>query len=100
MRVVQIRVYWLVVGIATTLVSPVLAVLASVQIAEANARQIIAQQQQQAAEQRAAARVAYCDLVRTYVELYEETPPSTPAGKNAQQTWLGEYRRQGCQPPK
>lgn len=99
-REVRLPVYWVLVGGLTSILSPLLALLGSVSIANHNTQEQFKQQAEQAAVLRQEGASRYCDLVRAQVGIYEETPPITPAGTTAQRTWLAEYRRQGCLPSK
>ena len=99
-----IPIYWLVVGFATAILSPLLSILAAVSIAEGNSREITKElldsQARQSAILREEGKQRTCDLLRTQVEIYEETPPTSPAGINFQKTWTHEYRTLGCIPKK
>jgi hypothetical protein len=45
---------------------------------------------------RAASRASTCQLVVAFDELYKETPPTTPAGKNVAQLWSNYRVTLGC----
>lgn len=91
-QVIQIRIYWLLVGIAVMLGSPVLSIFASAQI---NERTMEASQRAQEAT-RAEATLRYCRLLGSQVDVYSEA--TSPVGKDAYATWLAEYKLQGCKP--
>lgn len=99
-RPVQIPIYWLVVGMAVMIVSPLLSIFASVQIAEGNQRRVIAEQQKAQEAGRAEARVKACELFTALLDQYIETPPPTPIGVGVQSIYLDFYRLNGCQPPR
>jgi hypothetical protein len=93
-REVRVPIYWLVVGLMMVVVSPILAIYVSVHI---NQRTI---KQNDAARAAAAQQfqVVYCRLLSAQVDVYSEA--QTGVGKQAYETWLDEYRRVGCQPPR
>ena len=99
-RVIQIRAYLLVVGLAVVIASPILSIFASRTIAVENARRMVEQQQQAQAEQAEIAIKITCDLFRRQLEAYDETPPTTGTGKNIRDAWLDEYQLYKCQPPR
>lgn len=99
-RTVQVPAYWLAVGLAATLLSPVLSIVASVRIAEGNSKEAADKARTVQLATREEGRLRTCALVGGQVAVYEETPPTTPAGKNAAANWLREYRLNQCQPPK
>lgn len=79
-RIVEVPIYWLIIGFVTSIVSPVLAVVASNRIAEGNRAEVAATQ-----------RESGCELFGKLLDVYEETPPSTPAGQNVRQAYLDYY---------
>lgn len=92
--------YTMIILIACAVISPVASIWVSFRIAENNTRQQIEAQERQRDETRRLAFAATCNLLRSQVGIYEETPPTTLAGKNAYSTWLTIYRQQGCLPAK
>lgn len=90
-KVVQIPVYALVVGICTSLISPPLAIVASVRIAEGNSKEILESQRRRDDVLREENRLQSCSLFGSLLDVYEETPPSTPAGKNVEQAYRSYY---------
>lgn len=88
-REIRVPIYWLVVGMAVMLVSPILAVAASVHIAENRAERARAESAQRS-----------CALFSALLDTYDETPPLTPAGRNVRATYLEFYTRNGCEPPR
>lgn len=90
-RVVQLPVYALVIGVATALVSPPLATIASVRIAEGNAAAISAGQVARDEALREERRLQSCELFGSLLDVYDETPPSTPAGRNVEQAYRDYY---------
>lgn len=99
-RVVAVPVYWLVIGIAVAFFSPLASIFAAVKIAENNAAEQAKRQEQAQALARETGRVLACNLFSSILDTYDETPPTTPAGKNQQKTWLVLYRQSRCQPPR
>lgn len=104
-REIRVPVYWLLVGLAMLVVSPMLSIIVSVKI---NQRTI---EQNEAAKQDAAQRVEtakreataealvrYCRLIGSQIDVYAEA--TTPVGKEAHRTWLIEYQTAGCVPPR
>lgn len=89
---IRLPVYWLIVGIAVMVVSPVLSIVVSAKInqrtiAEAEAAKKVAQAE---ALQRA------CRLIGTQVDVFKEA--ESDVGKQAYAAWLKEYRLSQCQP--
>jgi hypothetical protein len=39
-----------------------------------------------------------CGTNAAVIQAYEETPPSTPAGRNVRQAYIDQYRLLGCPP--
>lgn len=97
-REVRLPVYWLAVGILIAVVSPIASLLVSRSIAIQNANRLIKQQQLSQQAQAKAVIETACDLFRSQLEAYDETPPPSTAGKNVQDAWLTEYRLYNCQP--
>lgn len=94
------RAYAIIVAIVVVIGSPVLSILASVQIAERNAERIVAEQKRTEAVAAAEARRVACVFFALNLDVYDQTPPSTPTGRNLRQTYLEFYRLSGCQPPR
>lgn len=87
---VRVPVYALLVVVAVAVVSPVLAMLASVKIANrATARQLDAVRAQ-ADELREEQRLRACSVYGALIRTLTDDPPRTESGK----ALLGEYRRQ------
>lgn len=99
-RIVQVRAYWLAVALAVTVASPILSILAAVDISVNKADQLLAAQQKAQAEQVQVAVKITCDLFRRQLEAYDETPPATATGRNIRDAWLTEYRLYRCTPPR
>ena len=97
-RPVQIPLYALLVLVFAAVSGPPLSIYASVQIAEVNAKKQLIQQQRTEEAARVEARRVACSFFSINLETYDETPPSTAAGKNLQQTYLEFYRISRCQP--
>jgi hypothetical protein len=92
--------YVVAVGVATVLLSPLLSILASVQIAENNAERIVAEQKRTEAAATAEARRVACVFFALNLDAFDETPPTSATGRNLRQTYLDFYRLSGCQPPR
>lgn len=86
-REIHVPIYWLIVGLAVMVVSPILAVVASVKIAERNAVQLAEQY-----------RLSTCNEYGRLLDIYKETPPATETGRNVRELYVVEYRRRGCLP--
>lgn len=110
-REITIPIYWLVIGLAVMIVSPILSIFASVDIAQQHAEEarrasVAADERAQrtaqlaAAETREEARLKTCDLFSALLDVYVETPPLTEAGRNVQRTYLEFYTLNRCQPPR
>lgn len=97
-RVVRVPLYALLVGVLVTVASPLLSILASVQIAERNAARSIAEQRRTEAAARTEARRLTCAFFALNLDVYDETPPATAVGRNLRQTYLDFYRLSECQP--
>lgn len=102
-RVVKVPFYWLVVGVVTCLVSPVLAVLISVYVnnrtIEATERQrtaAVAEAERQQAAQRAESQRVVCALSTTQLNAFEDA--ASDVGKASYRGWLDLYRLSKCQP--
>lgn len=95
-RRLQVPVYWLIVGVAVMVVSPILSIYASVQINRNTTARLIAAAEQSKVEARNEATIRYCRLIGAQVDVYAEA--TSPVGRDAYDTWLTEYRLQGCQP--
>lgn len=77
---------------AGMLVSMAIAVVISVNASN----RAIEQNREQEQRQRQEARAASCYLINSQVSVYEETPPSTPTGREAAQAWAEAARVFGC----
>lgn len=86
-RLVQIPIYWLIVGVVVMLVSPMLSIIASVQISERRAE-----------TQATDLRRRSCDLYSRILAAYDEDPPQTPTGQNVREAYEVQYRERGCTP--
>lgn len=99
-RVVQIPIYWLAVGLACLVVSPILSIVASVKIAQGNQVRAQAAATLAQAKAREEQRLRTCDLFSGLLDTYIETPPTTLAGRNVQRTYVEFYNKNHCQPPR
>lgn len=93
MRSVRVSVYWLAVGLAVMVVSPLLSIVASVQIAERGFQRSVAAQRVQDDLARQEQIQRACVLVGSLLAVYQETPPSTPAGRSVQLAYLDYYNQ-------
>lgn len=93
-REVHVPIYWLFVGLAVMVVSPLLSIWVSAKINEHTIRQ----GERARAEAKVESTARYCRLLGAQVDVYKEA--TSPVGIDAYQTWLTEYRTQGCQPGK
>lgn len=99
-RYVSIPFYWLIVGIAVAVISPIGSFFASIRVAENNAiQQEKARAAQQVASQAEGRRVA-CGFFAASLDVTDETPPSTAAGRAQREKYLELYQLTGCQPPR
>lgn len=91
---VRVPVYWLLVGIAVMVVSPILSILISVKINERTLaeNEAIKRAAQVEGLQRA------CRLIGAQVEVFDQA--ESPVGEKAYKAWVQEYRLSQCQPPK
>lgn len=101
-REINIPIYWLVVGLAAMLVSPLLSIFASVEIANHNRVQAEKAAAAAAKEAKEDARVRTCALFDGLLDSYIEEPPSTKSGKAIRQTYIDFYNdpQLHCQPPR
>jgi predicted GTPase len=101
-RDVHIPIYWLFVGLAVMVVSPVLSILVSVQMANHNREQAEHAASVAAAQAREDARLKTCDLFTALLDAYVEEPPQTDTGRKVQQTYIEFYNSPEvhCQPPR
>lgn len=86
-REVNVPIYWLLIGLAVMLVSPVLSIIASVQIVERNT-----------ARQAEANRIVACQWLGANLDVYDETPPTSETGRNLRKKWLDLYNIARCEP--
>jgi len=95
-----IPVYWLIVGLATAILSPLLSIFASVTIAERNAEVQRQRQEQAQAQAQIESRKVVCNWIGTNLDVFDETPPAGAAGKNLRTRYLELYQISQCQPPR
>jgi uncharacterized small protein (DUF1192 family) len=100
------RAYLAIVAALVVFGSPVLSIVASVQIAERNAERIVIEREKaESAAQTAArseARRLTCEFFATSLDVYDEAPPTTEAGKKLRQKYLELYSlpQNQCHPPR
>lgn len=99
-RVIRVPVYWLIVGVAVMFLSPLLSFLMSVRVAEANAAHTREQQAEAQAASQATNRVVVCAWFAAWLDVYDETPPTTETGRTVRAKTLELYALTGCQPPR
>lgn len=97
-RLVHIPIWWVIVGVASCVLTPILSILVSVQIADRNRIQQEQQAAKVAAELRAEGVERYCRLFGSQVDVYSDA--TSPVGIEAHRAWLTEYKKMGCKPPK
>lgn len=90
--------YWVIVGLAVMVVSPMLSIVASKQINEQTIQKTLESQEAAKEETRRESLVRYCALLGSQVDVYAEA--TTKVGRDARAVWLREYQRNGCQPPR
>jgi hypothetical protein len=99
-REVRLPIYWLAVGMAVMVISPLLSIFAAVKITDNRADQA---RREAAANQEAAqiaARKVVCGWIDAFLNTYDETPPTTEAGRNLQARFIDLYAISQCQPPR
>lgn len=79
---------------------PALSIAASVQIANNNTRSMLVERERAKEAARAESHRLVCAFFSAQLDAYDETPPTTPAGKNLRQTNLEFYNSSECQPPR
>src|SRR4051812_35797180 len=97
-RGAHVSLYWIIVGTVVIFGSPLVSILAAVQIADRNAEHVIAEQKRVEAASIAEAKRVACDFFSVNLDVYETTPPSTDTGRNLRQAYLEFYQMSGCQP--
>ena len=93
-RTIHIPIYWIIIGLMVMVASPLLSIQAAVAISE----RAIDQNEQARREQALQFQVIYCRLVGSQVDVYLEA--QSEVGRKAHDTWLAEYQRNGCSPPR
>lgn len=81
-----------------TVISGVIATLISIYVSISMAEENAAAQIQAARDAGRAQQAAACDLFRRILAAYEETPPTTKAGRNVVEAWQYQYDVTGCTP--
>jgi hypothetical protein len=99
-RLVHIPLWWVIVGVGTCFLTPILSIAVSVMIATNNQRQNEDRRASLAAAVESENRQRVCDLIVAQIAAFEEVPPATSTGKNVVEAWHGLYVAQKCQPPK
>lgn len=79
-------------GIVVTAVASMMSVVVSLLVAFTISNRAIDAEERN----REASRIATCLVVRAQVEVYNESPPSTPTGQRARQAWRDLYARLRC----
>jgi hypothetical protein len=99
-RPVHLPLYAVVILVLGSTLGPVLSITASVKIAEHNTAVAVARQEQAKAEAREQSRLLVCAFFSAQLDVWDETPPMSAAGKNLRKTNLEFYTASGCQPPR
>lgn len=110
-RVVQVPAYWIPLVLITVAVGPVFGTFVAINKADENARNVIAEQKrvEEAAQAEAAraeaaakeeARQRSCAYLALNLDVYDETPPVSPVGRNLRANLLEFYQVNHCQPPR
>lgn len=99
-RVVAVRAYWIPLVLITVALGPFFGAWISIAKADENARKLVAEQKRTEAAATAEARRVACTFFALNLDVYDETPPASPLGRNLRQTYLEFYRLSGCQPPR
>jgi hypothetical protein len=110
-RVVAVRAYWLLIVLVTVAAGPFFGAFVSINKANENARKAIAAQHRadeaakaEAARLEEAARVesrrVACQFFALNLDVFDETPPAGPTGRNLRATYLEFYNLTKCQPPR
>lgn len=92
--------YAVVVLVVGCTVGPALSIGASVSIANSNDREQAAKRATAEATAREQARSLVCSFFAAQLDAYDETPPTTPAGRNLRESSARFYRASECQPPR
>ncbi len=98
MRDLRVPVYWLIVGIASMVLSPMLSIFASVTIAEHNAALTQERQTKAQVQAQVESRKVVCSWIATNLDVFDETPPASAAGRSLRDRYLELYRISGCLP--
>lgn len=93
-RVVQLPIYWVVVGFAFAFISPILSIMVSARVNERTVQEAAAAKE----TARTVAIQRYCRLFGAQADVYGDA--TTDVGRAARDVWLSEYRLSGCVPPK
>lgn len=86
-RLVHIPLWWVIVGVATCVLTPILSIYASVNIAERSA-----------VEQANELRSRSCTLYAKILDAYAAEPPTTDTGQSVRDAYLVQYQERGCTP--
>jgi hypothetical protein len=101
-RQVTMPLYAVLVLVVAATFGPILSIYASTQIAKANQAKALAAAQATENRTREESRLRTCDLFGRLLDVYSETPPTTPAGRNVQRAYRSFYNapENHCQPPR
>lgn len=97
-RRVPVPVYWLVVGVAVMVVSPLLSIKASVDISENSARRIQAEQQAIDRKVRAEGTRLACEQFGRLIDAFDGA--TTPVGREVRGVYVFLYTLIQCHPPR
>lgn len=95
-RVIQLPAYTALVLVATGVLSPILSVVASVQIAEGSTERQVTARDRQSEQLREEQRLRSCSVYGALVAALEESPPTAPAGKALLETYREQFKIRRC----
>lgn len=93
---VQVPRYWVLLGVLCVFLSPVLSFVASIQIADRNAEQLVKRYERDQAASRAQNRAVYCSVFSSQLDAFDSA--TTPTGQASRRAWLDLYELVDCQP--
>lgn len=92
--------YAVIVLVILSTLGPALSISASVKIANNNTARMLVERESAKEVARKESQRLVCAYFSAQLDAYEETPPSTPAGRNLRKTNLEFYTKSGCAPPR
>lgn len=88
-RDVHVPIYWLIVGVLCMVVSPILALIISVRLADSHAL-----------ERDDELRVWPCELYGSILDAYQDSPPTSDLQRRVRDAYLVQYQVRRCEPPR